>query len=84
MTTPPPEDPFLPGAAGAKATEQVGPLEMSVTAGEQTSEAAERWARRSDALAAWLLAEWRTTLSPRRPRGSGCPTASGSQTDDGV
>lgn len=84
MTTPQPERPILPGNAGAKATEQVGLLEMSVRAGEATPEAAERWECRSDALAAWLLAELRATLNPRRPRGTGCPTASGSNTDDVV
>lgn len=51
------------GAAAMERTEQDamdrgGPLEMRVEVAAATPESEQRWERRSDALAAWLLAEW--------------------------
>jgi len=40
------------------ATERVGNIEMRITFAEPSPESAARWARRAEALAAWLLAEW--------------------------
>lgn len=40
------------------AIEHVGQFEMRVEAAEPTPKSCERWARRAEALAAWLLAEW--------------------------
>ena len=39
-------------------TERVGQFEMAVAFTEPSSEAAERWARRADLLAALLVALW--------------------------
>jgi hypothetical protein len=44
--------------ANADAAESVGSLGMRVKAGEMTPEAAERWARRVEILAQWLLGMW--------------------------
>jgi hypothetical protein len=43
----------------ADATDRVGKFAMRVVPAERTPESEERWARRSEALAAWLLARWR-------------------------
>jgi hypothetical protein len=40
------------------ATECVGQFDMRVEAAEPASQTLERWNRRAEALAAWLLAEW--------------------------
>ncbi|MCC7293574.1 MAG: hypothetical protein IT449_16075 [Phycisphaerales bacterium] len=40
------------------ATERVGPLEMRVEVAAATPESEQRWERRSESLAAWLLGEW--------------------------
>jgi hypothetical protein len=42
----------------AREVEQVGKFEMTLVCAESSPEAAERWARRAEALAAWLLSEW--------------------------
>ncbi|MBI1370751.1 MAG: hypothetical protein GC162_19100 [Planctomycetes bacterium] len=39
-------------------TERVGNIEMRIRFGEPTPESRERWERRSEALAAWLLDRW--------------------------
>jgi len=39
-------------------THRVGKIEFHVVAGERTREVEERWSRRSEVIAAWLLAEW--------------------------
>ena len=38
--------------------ESVGQLGMAVICADPSPEAAERWSRRSEALADWLLSEW--------------------------
>lgn len=38
--------------------ERVGRFEMQVRCGEDTAALQERWRRRSDLLAAWLLEQW--------------------------
>jgi len=43
---------------GRQPEERVGPLTMRVEAAEPTDRTREAWARRSEALAAWLLDEW--------------------------
>ncbi|MFO0840680.1 MAG: hypothetical protein U1D55_19395 [Phycisphaerae bacterium] len=40
------------------ATDRVGALELRVEFAEVTA-ASEQWKRRADALAAWLMAEWK-------------------------
>lgn len=40
------------------ATERVGQFEMRVEAADPTPQSLEKWNRRAEALAAWLLAEW--------------------------
>lgn len=40
-------------------TERVGAFEMRLGLADPTAEAAERWSRRSEALAEWLLVMWR-------------------------
>jgi hypothetical protein len=39
-------------------THRVGRFEFEVEADTRTPEVEQRWARRSEAIAAWLLAEW--------------------------
>lgn len=39
-------------------TERVGQFDLAVVRAEPSPEAAARWARRAEALAAWLLSEW--------------------------
>jgi len=39
-------------------THRVGKIEFQVVTGDRTPEVEERWSRRSEAIAAWLLAEW--------------------------
>ena len=59
-------------SAGAiEGVEHVGPLKMSVDMAQPTTDTAEHWARRSEALANWLAAEWRADWIPPRPRGRG-------------
>jgi hypothetical protein len=41
------------------AMERVGRIDMRIGFSERTRESDERWARRSEALAAWLLDEWK-------------------------
>ena len=48
------------------ATERVGQFTFTVTRGEDSPESRERWSRRSDALAAWLLAEWQRERGDQR------------------
>lgn len=40
------------------AMERIGQFEMTVVVAEPSPDAEQRWERRADALAAWLLAEW--------------------------
>lgn len=40
------------------AMERVGPLEMRVEVAAATPESEQRWERRTEALTAWVLAEW--------------------------
>ena len=56
-------------AGAPESIEHVGPLEMRVEAGRVTTQAAERWAQRSETLAAWLAAEWKGKWISPRPRG---------------
>jgi hypothetical protein len=44
---------------GAPKIDTIGQFEMAVEPTEPSPEAAARWAQRSEALTAWLLAEWR-------------------------
>ncbi|MBI1373920.1 MAG: hypothetical protein GC159_14450 [Phycisphaera sp.] len=39
-------------------THRVGRIEFEIVADDRTPEVEERWSRRSEAIAAWLLAEW--------------------------
>jgi len=39
-------------------THRVGRFEFEVVADERTPEVEQRWARRSEAITKWLLAEW--------------------------
>jgi len=41
------------------ATERVGEFEMRVVAGKRTAESEQRWSRRSEMIAAWLLDDWK-------------------------
>lgn len=43
---------------GRQREERVGPLAMRVEPSEPSERTREAWARRSEALAAWLLDEW--------------------------
>lgn len=43
---------------GRQPEERVGPLAMRVEFAEPSERTREAWARRSEALAAWLLDEW--------------------------
>jgi len=43
---------------GRQREERVGPLSMRVEAAEPSERTREAWARRSEALTAWLLDEW--------------------------
>jgi len=43
----------------APEVETVGRFEMTVALAEPAPEVAQRWSSRADALAGWLLAEWR-------------------------
>jgi|GEM_PF-3149768 len=43
---------------GRQQEERVGPLVMRVEPAEPTERTRDAWARRSEALAAWLLDEW--------------------------
>ena len=67
MTTRTPPGRQMPGAGAVEAIEHVGPLEMRVEVGTATPEAAERWAQRTEALTAWLAAEWKRSGFPRAP-----------------
>jgi hypothetical protein len=58
----------LHDAEGQEGLECVGSFAMRVATGEATPESVERWARRAEALAAWLAAEWKPRGWPRRPR----------------
>jgi hypothetical protein len=40
-------------------SERVGRFDMAVACAELSPEAAERWARRAEVLARWLLAAWK-------------------------
>lgn len=40
------------------ATERVGQIEMTVAAAPPTPESEQRWQRRAEILANWLLSEW--------------------------
>ena len=52
-------------AGAPESIEHVGPLEVRVEVGRVTTQAAERWAQRSETLATWLAAEWkRKWISP--------------------
>lgn len=42
-----------------RAIERIGNFEFTVRPTEPTPEGRARWAARADALASWLLAEWR-------------------------
>jgi hypothetical protein len=42
-----------------KVAERIGKFKFSIRRAEDTPDTRERWARRSEALTAWLLAEWR-------------------------
>jgi hypothetical protein len=48
----------------APQTERVGQFDLSVVCAEPSPEAAELWARRAEALVAWLLAEWQREQRP--------------------
>jgi len=48
----------LDDGQGRQLEERVGPLAMRVEAAEPSERTREAWARRSEALAAWLLDEW--------------------------
>lgn len=37
---------------------RVGPYEIRVVVGEPTAESEERWSRRSETIARWLLSQW--------------------------
>lgn len=47
------------------ATERVGKWEMRVAFAEPSPESEARWARRTEALAAWLFAEWNREQAER-------------------
>lgn len=42
--------------------ESVGPFRMRVTVGAQTPDSADRWNRRVEVLAAWLMSQWREEM----------------------
>lgn len=46
--------------------ERVGLLDMRVVIAERSDESDDRWRRRVEALAAWLLAEWEHERRGRR------------------
>jgi len=39
-------------------TQRVGQIDMRIRCGDRTLESQERWGRRSDVLAAWLMDQW--------------------------
>lgn len=45
--------------ADAEPVETVARIAMTIVSAEPTPEAEERWARRAEILAAWLVAAWR-------------------------
>lgn len=47
------------------AMDRVGGIEMRVALAEPSAESSARWARRAEALAAWLLAEWQREQTAR-------------------
>jgi len=53
---------------GRQPEDRVGPLAMRVEAAEPSERTREAWARRSEALAAWLLDEWERERSEQRGR----------------
>ena len=58
MTVSAPRGPQFQRAGALEAVESVGPLEIRIQIAEATAERAERWAKRAEALAVWLVAEW--------------------------
>ena len=48
----------MEGSLRQDGPECVGRLTMTVETAKPSPEAAERWARRGEVLAAWLLGEW--------------------------
>lgn len=50
--------PFVPSAGPLTETERVGHFDLTVACAGPSPEAAERWARRGEVLARWLVAEW--------------------------
>lgn len=47
-------------------TEQVGHFTMAICHAQASPEAQERWSRRSEILAQWLLAEWQRDEEGRK------------------
>ena len=43
----------------ADPTERVGQIEMGTVPADRSKESDDRWERRADSLAAWLLFEWK-------------------------
>jgi len=59
MTARTPRGEHLRNGGETEITERAGSLKMRVEVAEATAEAAERWSQRAEALAQWLLCEWR-------------------------
>lgn len=47
-------------------TERVGRFDFEIRAADRTAESDEKWMRRSDTLAAWLMHEWQRERAGRR------------------
>lgn len=60
-------------SAGAEPVDRVGPMAMSIVSAEPSHRAEERWAQRTETLAAWLAGEWKTKWISPNPRGKDRP-----------
>ena len=59
MTASTPHGPQSPSEGTLETTGRVGQFAVAIVVAEPSDEVEERWAQRAEALAQWLLAEWR-------------------------
>jgi hypothetical protein len=62
-----------PDKESAKFVEKVGEWEFTLCAGEPTPESRARWENRADAIAAWLMAEWKREQAARAQQAKDAP-----------
>jgi len=53
--------------------EKVGKYEFTVRCGEATPESTARWEQRTDALAAWLMAQWKREQAAKARQAEDAP-----------